>query len=99
VKDGEEGTARRMMTRGGNKRVGEKRNGVMDESTKQKTTRHASIVSLDIPYLATFWYMYSFNFSEKTASFYSRCFYSYILSPFFSLLLPPSQTVIKFPHH
>lgn len=31
VKDGEEGTARRKMIRGGNKRGGERRNGVMDK--------------------------------------------------------------------
>jgi len=55
MKDGEEGTARRMMTRGGNKRGGERRNGVMDERMKQMTERHACTVSLNIPHLATFW--------------------------------------------
>ena len=56
MKDGKEGTSRRMMTRGGgNKRGGERRNGVMDERMKQMTKRHACTVSLDIPQLATFW--------------------------------------------
>lgn len=71
----------------------------MDEMTKQMTERHACTVSLDIPHLATFWYMYSFSLSEKTISFSSHCFYSYILALFLSLLLPPSQTVSKFSHH
>jgi hypothetical protein len=93
VKDGEEGTAIKMMTRGRNKKGGEARTGVMDEMTKQMTERHAWTVSLDIPHLATFWDMYSFSLSEKTISFSSHCFYSYILAPFLSLLLPPSHTV------
>ena len=99
VKDGEEGTARRMMTRGGNKSAGKEGMGWWMKWQKQMTKRHACKVSLNIPHLATFWEMYSFSLSEKTISFSSHRFYSSILALFLSLLLPPSQTVNKFSHH